>query len=175
MRTLTMCLLLFALPLSSLQGAEPARAEEPPSYTATQMSRAVLAGVHVGLDRAVANGTVAASVEACVRAIDDDALAPLYQRLFRERITPEQIRELDAFYRSDLGQRYFRWSINQLRTQQNLPILDPVDFDTQAQERANAFHATEAGKALTAMSSPEDAAAANAINEAIAALLAPCR
>jgi hypothetical protein len=175
MRLLSTCLLLIALPFAPLHGAEPAAAQDPPSFTATQMSRAVIAGVHVGLDRAVAEGTVSADVESCVRRIDGTALAPLYQRLFRERMSPAQIRELDAFYQSDLGRRFFRWSVNQLRTQQNLPILDPVDFDAQAQERANAFHATDAGKALTAMSTPEDTAAASAIEEAVAALLAPCR
>jgi hypothetical protein len=173
MRTLLLCLLLVFSPWSFAAGS--GAGEDAPTATARQLSRAVVAGIKIGLEAAESRGTIGPAMATCIRAIDDGALAPVYQRLMAERMTAAEIREVDAFYDSEAGDRYFRWSLNQLRQQQNLPITDPIDYGQEEQKRAEGFHATGAGRKLGELGTDSDAAGKQAIEEAIAAVLAPCR
>lgn len=173
MRTLLLCLLLVCSPWSFAAG--PDAGGNAPTATARQLSRAVVAGIKIGLEAAESKGTIAPATATCIRAIDDGALAPVYQRLIGERLTAAEIREVDGFYASQAGERYFRWSLNQLRQQQNLPVLDPIEYGQDEQKRAEDFHATGAGRKLGELGTDTDPAGKTALEEAIAATLAPCR
>lgn len=149
-------------------------ADAPYSVTARQMSRSTVLGVRIGAESSEKRGKLASGVSKCVRAIDEDALSGVYARLMRERMSAADIQLLDAFYASEVGGRYFRWSINALRTMNNLDIVDPVKFDDDEIQAAEEFHAQGAGKVLSSVSDGTDPAAREAIKHALSPLLASC-
>ena len=117
---------------------------------------------------------IAPDTAACFRAIDEIALVPVYEKLMRQRMSAEDIRTLDEFYGSEFGLRYSRWSINSLRTENKLPILDPVDFTKDDQDRAVAFHGHGPGKILAEMGVGADEAGKQEIEAAIERTVKPC-
>lgn len=178
MRTCSIALLVSAMWLSALLPAyaqtEKRTENAAPSKTAIQLSRAVVTGIRVGAESAQAKNAITPGVFDCVNGLDETVLAPVYQRLMIERMSAEDIQKLDAFYGSEAGERFYKWTLNQLRTQQGLPIRTPIDLAQAEQDRANAFHAEGPGKVLNDMTGDGDAAAAKALQEEINKLVSMC-
>jgi hypothetical protein len=105
---------------------------------------------------------------------DQDALAPTYQKLMRERMSAMEMSVLDEFYDSDAGRRHYQWSLNQLRTQQGLALKVPMDLSEEEIKRAERMHAQGPGKKLSDISDGTDAAAADVLKKDIQALVATC-
>jgi len=148
--------------------------KQPYSTTAMQLSRAVIAGIRVGAEIAQNKQQISEKVSACVRGIDDYVLAGVYDRLMRERLSAEQIRTLDAFYGSEAGHRFYRWTLNELRKSNNLEIIDPIELSAEEQSRADALHAEGPGKILNDMTSDADADAAATLKREIEAVVTRC-
>ncbi len=173
-RTLMIAALVAGLIASPFAAArKPAETET--SYTAGQLSSALIAGVRIGAEKGLVQGQIAAQMGECLGRFPDNALAPIYERLMRERISAEEMRQLDAFYDSDAGRRYFRWSLKQLREQQQLPATDTIELTAEEQDRAQTFHTEGVGRKLNALSDGSDPAADEALRTAMADLVATCR
>jgi len=166
--TCTLVLLLGA------SAAAHAAAPAETSPTARQMSRAVVSGIRIGAEKGLADGTLAREVHDCAMNMDQDALAPTYQKLMRERMSAMEISVLDEFYDSDAGRRHYQWSLNQLRTQQGLTLKAPMDLSEEEIRRAERMHAQGPGKKLSDISDGTDSAAADALKKDIQTLVATC-
>ena len=170
--------MLFVLILATLlPAAAAAQAAQPStqySVTALTLSRAVFGGIRAGLEASFREGKVTADTLACVASLDESGLAPVYQSLMREVLSEEDIRKLDAFYGSEAGRRYFRWSLNQLRIQQQLPVTEPMELSQQELDQANAFHASGPGLVLAGIGA-EGSASQKTVNDAVVKALEPCK
>jgi hypothetical protein len=180
MRILSVCLLSLALFAGAVQaGAQPAPAQSSagkrPSATAVQLSRAAIAGIRIGAEAALGKGQIKPETDRCVRGLDDAALVTIYDKLLRERFTPQQIRTLDKFYGSEAGKRYFRWTMNTLRSQSGLAVSDPIELSAKERRRADDFQAKAPGKTLNDLTGGGDKAVMDMLNREIQTLLAPCR
>ncbi len=158
-----------------LVAAVPALAQDTAGATARQLSKAVMAGVGVGVDRAEARGELAPDVVACLRAIDPLSMEPTYRRLLASKFTDAEIARLDAHYGSPLGELEWRSSLNELREQQGVPVRQPVTVTPAQRTAMEAFHATEVGKRLNIMSSDQDAESTRILQDDIAKVLETCR
>jgi hypothetical protein len=166
------CMLVLLLGASA---AAHAAAPVETSPTARQMSRAVVSGIRIGAEKGLVDGTLAREVHDCVMNMDQDALAPTYQKLMRERMSAMEISVLDEFYDSDTGRRHYQWSLNQLRTQQGMALKVPMDLSEEEIKRAERMHAQGPGKKLSDISDGTDTAAAAVLKQDIQALVATCR
>lgn len=190
MRILSVCLLSLALFAGLVfagvvfaghahAGAPPAPAQSAagkrPSATAVQLSRAAIAGVKIGAEAALSKGQIKPEMDRCVRGLDEAALVAVYDRLLRDRFTPQQIRTLDKFYGSEAGKRFFRWTMNTLRSQNGLPVNDPIELSAKERKRADDFQAKAPGKTLNDITGGGDKAVLDMLNREIQTVLAPCR
>jgi hypothetical protein len=160
-------------------GTRPAPAQSAagkrPSATAVQLSRAAIAGIKIGAEAALTKGQIKPEVDRCVRALDEAALVAVYDKLLRDRFTPQQIRTLDKFYGSEAGKRYFRWTMNTLRSQNGLPVNDPIELSAKERKRADDFQAKPPARTLNDITGGSDKAVMDMLNREIQTLLAPCR
>lgn len=158
-----------------LVAALPALAQDTAGATARQLSRAVIAGVGIGADRAEARGELDPGVVACVRTIDPLSMEPTYRRLLASRFTDAEIALLDAHYASPLGELEWRSSLNALREQHGVPAKEPVTVTPAQQAAMDAFNSTDVGKRLGHMTSEQDAESTRILQEDIAKVIETCR
>lgn len=161
--------------LLGLVTALPVLAQDTKGATARQLSRAVIAGVGVGVDKGEAEGTLDPRVAECLRAIDPLAIEPTYQRLLTAKFTEEELAFLDAHYGSPLGELDWRSSLNTLREQQGVPITDPVTVTPEQRKAINAFLSTVVTRRLNLIGSGDDAESKRILETEIARILEPCR
>ena len=165
-------LLLVAL---AMAGAQPAVAQDTTGATARQLSRAVMAGIGVGVDKDEAEGRVDPAFAACLRAIDPLVMEPTYRRILESNFTPAEIAALDAHYGSPMGDLDWRNAVNELRRQHGAPIRDPLVL-TDAQQAAIAeFLGTDVAMRLDAVTSDPKGEAMRLLQAEIAKVIGACR
>lgn len=166
----------FALvALLGIVTALPALAQDTKGATARQLSRAVIAGVGVGVDKADMEGTLDPRVAACLRAIDPMAMEPAYQRLLTAKFTEDELAFLDAHYGSPLGELDWRSSLDTLRENAGVPVTDPVTVTPEQRKAINDFLRAPATRRLNLIGTDQDAESKQLLEAEIAKVLEVCR
>lgn len=157
----------------ALAGTQPVAAQDTAGATARQLSRAVIAGIGLGLEQGEAKGNVDPAVAACVRAIDPLSMEPTYRRVIEANFSPSEIATLDAHYGSPIGDLDWRTAINMLREQNGMPVNEPLTLTAAQQAQIDAFLTSDVGMRLNAITG-EDGKTKRIIEEDIARVLQPC-
>ena len=154
--------------------AAPGQAQDTAGATARQLSRAVVEGIQIGSEKAIADGRADPRIAECVLALDPLILVPTYERLLASKFTAAEVATLDAHYGSPLGELDWRNAVQQLREQQGLEIRDPVTLTSGQQAAIDAFLATDLVKRLNTVGTEEDPESLKILQTDIEAVIARC-
>lgn len=140
------------------------------------VAKSALVGMQIGIRKGVAQGKVPASVGQCVNALPEQSFSEVVAAQLKARLNGDELKSAEAFFRSAVGQKYYRYGLIQLYTQMGESVSEPLpEFSDTEYKEIERFSKTSVGNKLTVQKVLESPAVRQAFSARIQQLLAQCR
>ena len=167
---------IFAMGLAGLATAASAKDKPTKSpVTVSNLSKAALTGLQLSVKKGVLDGKVTSETSACIAGINSSSFNSIYEPMVREIFTTEEEEEVEAFFKSDVGEKYAKYGLMQIYISVGLP--PPEELPSLSDRELNEvekFSKTSGGEKLMIKHSFQTSEANSAVQNRIHELLIGC-